>query len=52
MELYRLKMARNGKKAGKKPSQSEGSGRVKEVVTEHTAERSGILTDGNDAQWS
>ena len=28
MELYRLKMAKNGKKTGKKPSQLEGVGRA------------------------
>ena len=51
MELYRLKMAKNGKKTDKtkKPSQVEGAGRAEDaVVTDPTTERNVILTDSNN----
>ena len=51
MELYRLKMAKNGKKTDKmkKPSQVEGAGRTEDAgVTDPAVERNVILTGGND----
>ena len=49
MELYRLKMAKNGKKTGKKPSQLEGAGRAEDAaVMDPTTERNVILTNGNN----
>ena len=51
MDLCRLKMAKAAKKTDKtkKPSQSEGGGRVEDsTVADAPNERTVILTDGND----
>ena len=51
MELYRLKMAKNGKKTDKtkKPSQLEGAGRAEDAaVMDPPTDRNVILTDSNN----